>query len=431
MFEDSARLRLLHELGCAFAARTELQDLCRLVIHKCSAALQAEGVGILLLDPKTRELFFPYVANEDPDAAERLRQMRFAADRGIAGEVLRSGRPIRVDDVGADSRFFSGADQESGTTTRNLIAAPLRSEQGTIGVIQAVNRRGAGEDVAGFSDDDLAFLEALSGSVAIAIENARAMEERAALRALRREIEIASDIQQSIVPRNFPEPPGRDGFDLYAAMIPASDVGGDFYDFFLLGPSQLAVVIGDVSGKGIPAALFMAVSRTLLKATALSVPSPATSLQHVNRLLHAENSSGMFVSLFYGILDTRSGRLVFSNGGHNPPLVVRAGTGAQPLEVKTGCVLGVFDDAVYEDATTTLLPRDTLLLYTDGVTEAMNPADELYGEERLRQLLRNPADSPRTLIDDIVADVKRHSGEAAQSDDITLLAVTYRGDLGV
>ena len=427
MFDDSTRLRLLHELGCAFAARTELEDLCRLVISKCGEALHAEGVGILLLDPKTQELFFPYVANEDPAVAARLRQMRFAADRGIAGEVLRSGRPLRVDDVRRDERFFSGADQKSGTTTRNLIAAPLRAEHGSIGVIQAVNRRGSVEGGPGFSDDDLAFLEALSGSIAIAIDNARAIEERAALRALRREVEIASEIQLSILPRTFPAFPDRDDFDLHAAMLPARDVGGDFYDFFLLGPTQLGVVIADVSGKGIPAALFMAVSRTLMKATALTAPSPAACLRQVNRLLCAENSAEMFVSLFYAILDTRSGRLVFSNGGHNPPLLVRAGGGAQFLATTPGCVLGAFDAAVYSDATTALAPGETLVLYTDGVTEAMNGADELYGEARLRARSSTPADSPRGLIDGIITDVKRHSGETIQSDDITLLAVTYRG----
>ena len=216
----------------------------------------------------------------------------------------------------------------------------------------------------------------------------------------------------------------------HAAMIPARDVGGDFYDFFLLGPSQLGVVIADVSGKGIPAAIFMAVSRTLMKATALTASSPAACLQQVNRLLNAENSAEMFVSVFYGILDTQSGRLVFSNGGHNPPLFVRAGGDAQFLDAKPGCVLGVLDEAVYEDATRALMPGDTLVLYTDGVTEAMNGVDELYGEERLQRLLRNPADSPRNLIDRVIADVKQHSGEATQSDDITLLAVTYRGSHG-
>jgi sigma-B regulation protein RsbU (phosphoserine phosphatase) len=135
----------------------------------------------------------------------------------------------------------------------------------------------------------------------------------------------------------------------------------------------------------------------------------------------------MFVSLFYAILDTQSGRLVFSNGGHNPPLFVRAGGDARFLDAKPGCVLGALDTAVYEDARSALAPGDTLMLYTDGVTEAMNGADELYGEKRLQELLRDPAGSPRTLIDGVIADVKRHSGETTQSDDITLLAVAYRG----
>jgi serine phosphatase RsbU (regulator of sigma subunit) len=423
MFDDSARLRLLHELGCAFASRTELEDLCRLVISKCGEALHAEGVGILLQDRNTQELFFPYVANEDPVAAERLRGLRFPADRGIAGEVLRCGRPIRVDDVNADRRFYSGVDQQSGTRTRNLIATPLRTEQGVIGVLQAVNSRERG----GFSDDDLAFLEALSGSVAIAIDNARAMEERAALRALRREIEIASEIQQSILPRRFPAFPERRDFDLHAAMLPASDVGGDFYDFFLIDPTHLAVVIGDVSGKGMPAAIFMAVSRTLLKATALSGITPAACLQHVNRLLHAENESEMFVSLFYGILDLHGGRLVFSNGGHNPPLLRSAACGVRCLASGRGCVLGVFGDAAYESTTCPITPGDTLLLYTDGVTEAMNPGGELYGEERLHALAGCNHGSPQALVDALIVDVRRHSATATQSDDITLLAVTYRG----
>jgi serine phosphatase RsbU (regulator of sigma subunit) len=424
VFDDSARLRLLHQLGCAFASRTELEDLCRLVISKCGEALNAEGVGILLQDPRTQELFFPYVANEDPAAAERLRGLRFPADRGIAGEVLRCGRPIRVDDVHADRRFYSGIDEQSGARTRNLIATPLRTEQGVIGVLQAVNHRGP---TAAFSDDDLAFLEALSGSVAIAIDNARAMEERAALRALRREIEIASEIQQSILPRRFPAFPERTDFDLHAAMLPAHDVGGDFYDFFLIDSTHLAVVIGDVSGKGMPAAIFMAVSRTLLKATALSGIAPAACLQQVNRLLHAENESEMFVSLFYGVIDLRAGRVAFCNGGHNPPLLKGAACDVRRLVAGRGSVLGVLGGTAYEGTTCAIAPGDTLLLYTDGVTEAMNLAGEAYGEDRLHSLVRQDHGSPRALVEALVADVRLHSAAAAQSDDITLLAVTYRG----
>src|SRR5262245_56380000 len=347
MFDDSARLRLLHQLGRAFAARTDLDELCSVVTRECTSVLRAEGASILLLDRQTNELFFPYVANADPEAAARLRRLRFPADQGIAGHTLAHGKAVRVDDTTADARFYGGVDALSGAMTRSVLAAPLASERGTIGVLQVVNRIDGGA----FSDDDLAFLEALAGSVAVAVENARllaetraqlealrrATEEHAALEALRRELDIAREIQQSILPRRFPE---RGRIDLFATMLPARDVGGDFYDFFALDAERLGLVIGDVSGKGMPAALFMAVSRTLVKATALSGLGPAACLQRVNTLLLAENTSDMFVTLFYAILDLRSGELTYSNGGHNPPFVIRAGADVETLS-PGGALLGV------------------------------------------------------------------------------------------
>ena len=166
---DTARLRLLYDLGRTFAAHIELEDLLPLVTSKCREALDAEGVSVLLLDPEKDELYFPYVAEEKPEVASRLVGLRFPADRGIAGAALQSGRSIRVDDAQSDFRFYGGVDRHTGATTRALLAVPLIAPQGTIGVLQAVNRRGGGT----FSDADLAFLEALAGSVAVAIENAR------------------------------------------------------------------------------------------------------------------------------------------------------------------------------------------------------------------------------------------------------------------
>jgi Nif-specific regulatory protein len=160
---------LLYELGCAFAARIELEQLIPLIMTKCREVLDAEGVSVLLLDPEQDELYFPYVAEEDPEVAARLLKLRFPADRGIAGAVVRSGKCVRVDDVATDPRFYSGIDRQSGATTRNMICAPLNARQGRIGVIQAINRRSDSH----FTDEDLSFLEALSGSIAIAIENAQ------------------------------------------------------------------------------------------------------------------------------------------------------------------------------------------------------------------------------------------------------------------
>ncbi len=166
---DTARLRLLYDLGRTFAAHIELEDLLPLVTSKCREALDAEGVSVLLLDPEKDELYFPYVAEEKPEVASRLVGLRFPADRGIAGATLQSGRSIRVDDAQSDFRFYGGVDRHTGATTRALLAVPLISPRGKIGVLQAVNRRGGGT----FSDADLAFLEALAASVAVAIENAR------------------------------------------------------------------------------------------------------------------------------------------------------------------------------------------------------------------------------------------------------------------
>lgn len=435
MFDDSARLRLLHELGRAFAARTDLDELCRLVTAKCTDVMRAEGVSILLLDPATNELYFPYVANADPEAAARLQSMRFPAYQGVAGYTLTTGKAVRIDDAVHDERFYRGADQRSGSTTHSLLAAPLRSERGVVGVLQVVNRIGGGA----FTEDDLGFLEGIAGNVAVAVENARllaetreqlaalqrATEEHAALEALRRELDIAREIQQSILPAQFPQ---HETVELFATMLPARDVGGDFYDFFAIGEHHLGVVIGDVSGKGIGAALFMAVSRTLMKATALSGLSPAACLDRVNRLLLTENTSDMFVTLFYAVVDKRSGQMGFANGGHNPPLLRRGDGRLEPLP-RTGPLLGVIDGAEFQEGASRLHAGDALLLYTDGVTEAADAQLCLYGEDRLLNLLsRSQPTSATRLVHDIVESVQAYSAGNAQTDDITLLALRYVGE---
>jgi len=429
------RLRLLYELGCAFTARTELDELIPLVITKCRDALDAEGGSVLLLDAGTNEFVIPYVAEQNAQAAERLVGLRVPVEGSIAGAVVREGRPIRVDDAHTDPRSFAGADRQTGIRTGSLLAAPLRSRHGTIGVIEVVNRRGGGA----FTDDDLAFLEALAGSVAVAIENARlyaqlkqqlvALQEgtrdREQLLAIRRELDIARGIQQSFLPRIFPRRPD---FDIFAQMIPAREVGGDFYDFFLVDDTRLGVVVGDVSGKGIPAALFMAVSRCLLKSVALAGTPPAECLRRVNALLCLDNSAELFVTVFYGVLDTRTGELEYSNGGHNPPYVVRGAGDVHPLEGTGGIVLGVFDDIHYRAKRAALRPGDGVFLYTDGVTEAMDAEGNLFSDPRLQALLAQHGHASSEAITRAVVDeVRRYSASVPQSDDITTMAIRYRG----
>lgn len=248
---------------------------------------------------------------------------------------------------------------------------------------------------------------------------------RSELHAIEEELELAGSLQKSILPVVFPHEPDH---VLHARMIPAKEIGGDFYDFFRLDDQRLGLVIADVSGKGITAAMFMAVARTLLRFTALQGMAVGHCLAHVNNLLCVDNEAMMFVTTFYGILEHGSGRFTYSNGGHNPPYRMAASGTVQALPLTGGMALGLMEGVSYDSREISLHAGDSLLLYTDGVTEAMRESGELYDDARLERLLAAHGGSePRELLEAIVDDVKTFAEGAPQSDDITLLAVRYLG----
>lgn len=256
----------------------------------------------------------------------------------------------------------------------------------------------------------------------------QALREHDQLLAIKHELQVATHIQQATLPRRFPPFPERHEFDLYAEMIPAREVGGDFYDFFLLDEARLGLVIGDVSGKGVPAALFMATSRTLVKSTALVTDHAGTCLQQVNRLLAADNDSLLFVSLFYGILHLHTGALEYCNAGHHAPYVLTADGTVTALPLTRGLVLGLDEQFVYTANTVCIAPGSTLLLYTDGIPEAFNLQGAVFSEERLEAHLRQSVgQTPQELLQGIVRAVRQFAAGVPQSDDLTMLAVTYVG----
>jgi phosphoserine phosphatase RsbU/P len=245
------------------------------------------------------------------------------------------------------------------------------------------------------------------------------------------ELKIARTIQMSFLPKRFPPFPDQSAFDLFAALEPAKHVGGDLYDFFMLDARHLFISVGDVSDKGVPAALFMAVTKTLMKGIAEQGQTPADVLARVNGELCQGNDSAMFVTVACGILDTRTGELVYSNAGHNPPVLLRAGGAPEWLPMPAGLVLGVMEEAAFEVRSVRLRPGDRLLLYTDGVTEAMDADQNLFSDERLLdQMQALAAAEPRAMVERIMAAVHAHAGDAAQSDDITILALLYKGEMG-
>jgi sigma-B regulation protein RsbU (phosphoserine phosphatase) len=241
------------------------------------------------------------------------------------------------------------------------------------------------------------------------------------------ELNIAREIQMNILPRTMPDLSGQAGYALHAHIEPAREIGGDFYDFFPLDGTRLCFVIADVSGKGVPAALFMAMSMTLLKATAREGFSPEKILSRVNDELSRDNDVNMFVTVFCGILDIATGEVAFANAGHNYPLVMKPDD-VTWLKTVNGPALGVLEGAAYRLESLTLGRGETLFLYTDGVTEAMNAGEELFGDERLLQCLRSfPGTSPREVTETVIETVRNFAAGAPQSDDITVMALEYTG----
>jgi sigma-B regulation protein RsbU (phosphoserine phosphatase) len=252
-----------------------------------------------------------------------------------------------------------------------------------------------------------------------------ALRSRDQLVALHQELDLARQLQRSILPRRFPQSPA---YELYADMCPAKEVGGDFYDFFEVGPGRVAVAIGDVSGKGMAAALFMAVARTLLRASALAGLAPGACLQRVNELLSDGNDASMFVSLFYGVLDLASGELVYANGGHSPPYRIASDGQVTGLAPTGGMALGVMPGSAYAEKAVALGPGEGLFLYTDGVTEALDRQSNEFGDARLVDALRQSGGSgARAILERVTAAAGRFVGDAAQSDDMTCLALRYGG----
>lgn len=243
------------------------------------------------------------------------------------------------------------------------------------------------------------------------------------------ELRIASDIQQSILPRTFPPFPHRTDCDIYAESLPAREMGGDFYDFFLIDDHRLGLVIADVSGKGVPAAIFMAVSRTVIKAGAMTGIDPGECLRQANILLCQDNDAAMFVTVFYGWIDLRTGVLVYANAGHNHPYLIRRHEDLLALPSTGGMAVGVIESAVFRANTIALLPGDALFLFTDGITEAMNESSELFGDDRLEACLRQAGpEEPRKLLTAVLTAVRTFVDGAPQSDDITALAFRYHSN---
>ena len=273
-------------------------------------------------------------------------------------------------------------------------------------------------------------LDDLSRTIEKAIEEIefvrKSQQEHTQLVSIKSDLAVAGEIQQAILPQRFPPiEEMADMVDLFATMTPAKEVGGDFFDFFKIDEKRLGFVIADVSGKGVPASIFMAVSRTLLRATGMRGIDTNECLNYVNNMLCHESIDSMFVTVFYGIYNTETGLVEYTNAGHNPPYVVRADGTVDALPMSENIVAGMFDDFTFTQSTLQLDKGDMLVLFTDGVTEAFNTSGEMFDEKGLETTLENKGagKSSHDICQEILKDVNDFSGKEPQSDDITLMAI--------
>jgi serine phosphatase RsbU (regulator of sigma subunit) len=356
------------------------------------------------------------VVNQSTGALEPV------ASRGNAGPALLAQ---------ATKTLERGVAEIINTDQSSLLCVPLRATQRTVGVIALENIAAAP-----YFSRDLKLLNTIAMQTAAAIENSLlcaemvdAVRNREQLAAIHKELDTARTIQHSLVPRVFPPFPHRTDFELHAEMTAARSVGGDFFDFFLIDDNRLGIVIGDVSGKGLPAALFMAVTRTLIKTIALEGLRPEQCLREVNRALVREKASNMYATCFYGILNTRTGMFQFCNGGHNAPLLLRAAGTIEPASVfeSGGLPIGLFDGPPYTGGSVLLEPGDALFLYTDGVREANNAALDDFSDARLAEVIQaSAALSCVDMIESVGRHVAAFVAGAPQSDDITMVALRVR-----
>lgn len=415
--QTPANLTDLFRLAGEIGKEPNLDRLLLRILEQSRAWMQVDACSIFLPDLKTGELV---IHSSHGSSAPELGKLRIPPGRGIVASAMSERAVIKVDDTSKDPRFYSFADRKTGYNTTSVIAAPLLDGGNCLGVIEYLNPLGRSF----FSDEDVQMVEYFSWLVAAALVRISAHEATLQHAIVQRDLDLAREMQEGMLPTVFPSNADYPRLDLYAMLDPAYEVSGDLYDFFQLDDGRLCFLVGDVAGKGVAAGLFMAVTRTLIRGIALQQGlSPVDILTIINEQLYPDNSALLFVTMILGFLDPETFHIDYAQGGHNPPLLIASGS-TPCFEPPGGQPIGVFPDASFGLRSIQLNPGDVFLIYTDGVTEAMNQQHQQFTDDRLLDIFRPSTDDSamevtRRVVDSVHAFVQ----DAEQSDDITVMAI--------
>lgn len=411
-------LLALLEVSKALSREHDLDRLLELITDKVTVVVGADRSSLFLHDCATGELWSKIAQKLGED------EIRFPVGVGIAGAVAESKTLVNITNAQQDPRFNPAFDRRTGYHSQSILCVPMIGIEGDLlGVIQVLNKVGGGA----FGKREESLLEAFAAHAAVALERSSFIRIVLEKERMDEALKLARDIQMSMLPTAFAPSSGQQSVDISAIVHPAREVGGDFYDFVYLDAKHLYICIGDVSGKGMPAALFMAVTKTLLKSRSAFDRSTASMLTHVNSALSEDNANAMFATLFVAVLSLETGEMTYSNAGHNPPYLLRADGTLEFLEDLHGPLVGAVPGIDYREARVWLRPSDTMLLYTDGVTEATDVGEAFFTDQRLVELLRlSTHTSSKELVDKVVSAVQAHERGTEQADDVTVLALGWR-----
>jgi sigma-B regulation protein RsbU (phosphoserine phosphatase) len=427
--QRDAELEIINSVQQGLASQLEVQAIYDLVGDGIRNIFDAQVVMISTYDSETETIEHRYAI----ERGERIYAPGKYPIRGFRTQIVETRKPVLVGENVAEIAARLGQFTLPGTITpKTWLGVPLIVENTVTGILSLQDV----EEENAFDEGDVRFLETLAASMSIALENARLWEQEKLYRkALERELEIGREIQAGFLPKTLPR---IKGWEIAASLMSAREVAGDFYDVFELPDGTLGLVIADVCDKGVGAALFMTLLRSLVRAGARleyfehseaeNVPiSTAERLQRAisltnNYITETHYDSGMFATLFFGILDPRDGKLAYINGGHLPPIIVRDGAVCETL-TETGPAVGVVEYCQFEQRAMQLKPGDLLFAFTDGLPDCTNPQDEFFGHERMLGILRRESGSAQGLVKAIETELLQYISGATQFDDITLLTV--------